>query len=95
MGVAVMGIADVGMAVLNGRMLMGMGMPKGLSWVLASQLVGAVAVVVVGVYVIRTVLMAMVVMLGSVPMPVAVFLADQQHNSKGCLLYTSPSPRDV
>ena len=28
MGVAVMGIADVGMAVLNGRMLMGVGMPK-------------------------------------------------------------------
>ena len=50
---------------------------------MACQLLGAVAVVVVGVCAIRTVLMAVVVMLGSVPMPVAVFLADQQHNPKG------------
>ena len=72
---AVVEIAHVGMAVLDRLMRVFMGMPERRSpWML---------MLVMGIGILRTVLMAVVVMHRRVVMPVAVVITDQQDHATG------------
>jgi hypothetical protein len=71
---AVVGVAHVGMGVLQLLMPMRMGMPEGLIHRKACKVFGCVVVAVMGVAAARIMVMAVGVANGLMPMPVAVLL---------------------
>ena len=71
---AVMGVAHMGMGVLQLLMPMRMGMPEGLIHRKACKVFGCVVMAVMGIAIARIMAMAMGMENGLMPMPVAVLL---------------------
>ena len=75
------GVADVGVGVLQLAMAVLMGMPEGVIAGQTLQLFRGVIVLVVGIATAGIVAMAMGMVQASMAMPVAVLLEQQQHHS--------------